>query len=76
MGLFLPFAARATDMEGIAKAMKEKGSFYPSIHLAWHFEELNYEVTRGIYMQSSLCTDWFKGGWAATWESTGGPQQF
>jgi beta-galactosidase len=26
-------------------------------------------------MQSSLATDWFKGGWASTWESTGGPQQ-
>ena len=76
MGLFLPFASRATDMEGIAETMKNVGSFYPSIHLAWHYEELDYEVTRPIYMQSSLCTDWFKAGWAATWESTGGPQQF
>lgn len=76
MGLFLPFASRATDMEGIAEEMKNVGSFYPSIHLAWHYEELDYETTRPIYMQSSLCTDWFKGGWAATWESTGGPQQF
>jgi beta-galactosidase len=76
MGLFLPFASRATDMEGIAEAMTEVGSFYPSIHLAWHFEEVDYEVARCIYMQSSIATDWFKGGWAATWESTGGPQQF
>jgi beta-galactosidase len=76
MGLFLPFAARATDMEGIAEIMTDKGSFYPSIHLAWHFEEVKYEVARCIYMQSSIATDWFKGGWAATWESTGGPQQF
>ncbi len=75
MGLFLPFASRATDMEGIAELMAERGSFYPSIHLAWHFEEVNYEVARCIYMQSSLATDWFKGGWASTWESTGGPQQ-
>jgi len=75
MGLFLPFASRATDMEGIAETMKDVGSFYPSIHLAWHYEELDYEVTRPIYMQSSICVDWFKGGWAATWESTGGPQQ-
>ena len=75
MGLFLPFASRATDMEGIAELMTERGSFYPSIHLAWHFEEVNYEVAPCIYMQSSLATDWFKGGWAATWESTGGPQQ-
>ena len=39
MALFLPFAARSTDMEGIADVMAEFGSFYPSIHLAWHFEE-------------------------------------
>jgi beta-galactosidase len=76
MGLFLPFASRAIDMEGIADVMKDRGSFYPSIHLAWHFEEVDYEVTRCVYMQSSLATDWFKGGWAAVWESTGGPQQF
>ena len=75
MGLFLPFASRATDMEGIAEVMKDRGSFYPSIHLAWHYEEVQYEVARCIYMQSSLATDWFKGGWASTWESTGGPQQ-
>lgn len=76
MGLFLPFAARGTDMEGIADVMTDRGAFYPSIHLAWHFEEVDYEVSRCIYMQSSICTDWFKGGWAATFESTGGPQQF
>jgi beta-galactosidase len=76
MGLFLPFASRGTDMEGIAEVMKDRGSFYPSIHLAWHFEEADYEVARCIYMQSSIGVDWFKGGWAATWESTGGPQQF
>jgi beta-galactosidase len=76
MGLFLPFASRGTDMEGIAETMKDRGSFYPSIHLAWHFEETDYEVARCIYMQSSIATDWFKGGWTATWESTGGPQQF
>ncbi len=76
MGLFLPFASRGTDMEGIAETMKDRGSFYPSIHLAWHYEETNYEVARCIYMQSSIASDWFKGGWAATWESTGGPQQF
>lgn len=75
MGLFLPFAARATDMEGVADEMAASGSFYPSIHLAWHFEEVGFEVTRPVYMQASLAHDWFKGGWSATWESTGGPQQ-
>ncbi len=75
MGLFLPFAARGTDMEGIAELMKDRGSFYPSFHPAWHFEEVDFEGTRPMYMQSSITTDWFKGGWNATWESTGGPQQ-
>ena len=75
MGLFLPFAARATDMEGIADEMADGGSFYPSIHLGWHFEEVDFEVPRPAYMQASLAQDWFKGGWAAAWESTGGPQQ-
>jgi beta-galactosidase len=76
MGLFLPFAWRGTDMEGVADLMKDYGSFYPSIHLAWHFEEVGYEVARCVYMQAALTVDWFKGGWSATWESTGGPQQF
>lgn len=75
MGLFLPFAWRGTDMEAIAEEMKHAGSFYPSIHLAWHFQEVNLEACRTIYMQASITADWFKGGWAATWESTGGPQQ-
>jgi beta-galactosidase len=76
MGLFLPFAHRGVDMEGIAQTLVEHGSFYPSIHLAWHFEETDFEYARMIYMQSSLTADYFKGGWTATWESTGGPQQF
>ena len=76
MGLFLPFAARAADMEGIAGVMADYGSFYPSIHLGWHFEEVNFEVTRPVYMMAQLMQDWFKGGWTAAWESTGGPQQF
>ena len=75
MGLFLPFASRGTDMEGIAELMRNLGSFYPSFHPAWHFEEVDFELTRPMYMQSSITSDWFKGGWNATWESTGGPQQ-
>jgi beta-galactosidase len=75
MGIFLPHAARAVDMEGIADAMADFGSFYPSIHLAWHFEEVAFEVARPVYMQAAYAADIFKGGWSATWESTGGPQQ-
>ncbi|MCX6626690.1 MAG: hypothetical protein NTW28_03550, partial [Candidatus Solibacter sp.] len=33
MGLFLPFAWRATDMEQLAETQTATGSFYPSIHL-------------------------------------------
>ncbi len=75
MGIFLPFASRGTDMEGIAEALREAGSFYPSIHLAWHFEETHFEVARPVYMQAAMVVDWNKGGWTAPWESTGGPQQ-
>ncbi len=75
MSLFLPFAARATDMEGIAGQMAVAGSFYPSMHPGWHYEEADFEFTLPTYLQASLAVDWFKGGWAATWESTGGPQQ-
>jgi beta-galactosidase len=76
MGLFLPFASRGTDMEGIAEAMAQGGSFYPSVHLTWHFEEVDFEVTRPVYMQAQLAVDWSKGIWSATWESTGGPNYF
>jgi beta-galactosidase len=76
MGIFLPFASRGTDMEGIARAMAEGGSFYPSIHLTWHFEEAHFEVARPVYMQAAMTTDWAKGVWSATWESSGGPSWF
>ncbi len=76
MGLFLPFAWRATKMEDLAQTQLHTGSFYPSIHLAWHYGEVHYEVARTVYMQASFANDLFKGGWSAPWESTGGPQQF
>lgn len=75
-GVFLPFSARGVDMAGIAAAAAAGGSFYPSMHLAWHFEEVDFEVARPVYMQAALCADWAKGVWSATWESTGGPQYF
>jgi beta-galactosidase len=75
MGLFLPFAWRATKMEELAETQRQYGSFYPSIHFAWHYGEVGYEVARPIYMQAQFATDLFKGGWVGGWESTGGPQQ-
>lgn len=76
MGLFLPFASRGTDMEGMAREMADGGSFYPSLHLTWHFEEVGFEVARPVFMQAQLAADWAKGIWSATWESTGGPNYF
>jgi beta-galactosidase len=76
MGIFLPFASRGTDMEGVAWEMAEGGSFYPSIHLTWHFEEVHFEIARPVYMMAAMTTDWAKGIWSATWESTGGPSYF
>jgi beta-galactosidase len=76
VGMFLPHAWWGIDFEGLAELMADSGSFYPSIHLAWHFEETDFEFVRPIYMQASYAADLFKGGWSATWESTGGPQQF
>lgn len=76
MGIFLPFAWRGCDMEANAEVLRDYGTFSPSIHLAWHFEEIHFEVARAVYMQASLTVDWFKGGWNAAWETTGGPQQF
>jgi beta-galactosidase len=76
MGMFLPFSFYGVDMEGIAELMTDHGSFYPSIHLAWHYNEVDHEVTRPTYMMASLTSDYFKSGWTASWESTGGPQQF
>lgn len=75
IGLFLPHAAFVADMEQIAEIMTDAGSFYPSMHLSWHFEETDFSNMPEAYLQASLAQDLFKGGWVATWESSGGPQQ-
>lgn len=75
MSVFFPLMGRGVDMEGIADIMAEYGSLYPSTHPAWHFDVVDYELAVPVYIYSSFMRDLFKGGWAATWESTGGPQQ-
>ena len=62
-------------MEDLAQTQLHTSSFYSSIHLAWHYGEVRYEVARTVYMQASCANDLFKGGKSAPWESTGGPQQ-
>jgi len=76
LGLFYPQTWYNVDLEGIAELMTDYGTFYPSMHYSWHFSRVNNEVLRPVYMQASYATDIFKGGWAAAWESTGGPQYF
>ncbi|MEQ8847468.1 beta-galactosidase trimerization domain-containing protein [Botrimarina sp.] len=75
IALFLSMPLRGVDMEGIADLMKPGGCFYPSVHLEWHFNEVDHEITRPVYMHASWATDMFKGGWAFGVETTGGPQQ-
>lgn len=74
--LFENQATNTWDLEGQAKAASVGGSFYASIHLAHHFFLVGGEFLRPVYMQARTVADMFKGGWAATWESTGGPTQW
>lgn len=75
LGLFLPQAWYCVDLESIANMVSKYGSFYPSIHFVWHFNQVNGELERPFYMQASLAADYTKGAWAGAWEATGGPQQ-
>jgi beta-galactosidase len=74
--LFENQAINSWDLEAQARTAAVGGSFYSSIHLTHHFFLTDGEITRPVYMQSRLIADMFKGGWAATWESTGGPTQW
>lgn len=71
--LFENQALNGWDLEAQAKAGAVGGSFYSSIHLAHHFFLCDGEYIRPVYMQARIVSDMMKGGWAATWESTGGP---
>lgn len=76
LGLFRPHAYFGVNFPEIAKTMKDAGSFYPSIHFTWHFDQVKDELGPTVYMQASYINDMFKGGWSGGWETTGGPQQF
>ncbi len=69
-------AVNTWDLEGQAKTASIGGSFYSSIHLTHHFFLVDNELMRPVYWQARTVADMFKGGWAATWESTGGPTQW
>lgn len=74
--LFENQAVNSWDLEAQAKTASIGGSFYSSIHLTHHFFLVDGEITHPVYMQSRIVADMFKGGWSATWESTGGPTQW
>ncbi|MCB1120258.1 MAG: beta-galactosidase trimerization domain-containing protein [Verrucomicrobiae bacterium] len=76
LNLFRPQPWWNVDFEGIADVMRSAGSFYPSIHFSWHFDEVEDEIVQSSYMQAAFMNDLFKGGWSAAWECSGGPQQF
>lgn len=50
--------------------------FTTSIHLAWHFDLVEGEIDRPLYMQARQTRDWLKGGWTSCYETTGGPVQY
>ena len=74
--LFTNHAERGWDLERQAAAMAAGGSFYNSIHQVHHFQGVGTEVDIPTYIQARFTNDFFKGGWSATWESTGGPAFF
>ncbi len=49
---------------------------FSSIHLSWHFELVEGEVDRPVYVMAKLTRDWFKGGWTSAFETTGGAVQY
>ncbi|MCC5829422.1 MAG: beta-galactosidase trimerization domain-containing protein, partial [Phycisphaeraceae bacterium] len=50
--------------------------FTTSIHLSWHFELVDGEVDRPVYLQARLTRDADKSGWTSCYETTGGPVQY
>ncbi len=74
--LFENQAMNTWDLEGQAKTAAVGGSFYSSIHLTHHLFLADNEIMRPVYWQARTIADMFKGGWAAVWESTGGPSAF
>ena len=74
--LFENQATNTWDLEGQAKTASVGGSFYSSIHLTHHLFLTDNEIMRPVYWQARSIADMFKGGWAAVWESTGGPSAF
>ncbi len=60
----------------IPKWAKLGDLFTSSIHLSWHFELVDGEVDRPVYMQARLTRDADKQGWTSCYETTGGPVQY
>ncbi|TVR54065.1 MAG: hypothetical protein EA426_17220, partial [Spirochaetaceae bacterium] len=49
---------------------------FSSIHMSWHFEQVDGEIDRPVYMQARLTRDAFKNGFTSCYETTGGAVQY
>ncbi|MGC9346593.1 MAG: beta-galactosidase, partial [Anaerolineae bacterium] len=70
------FANQAHLRWDIARWARIADIHFSSIHLSWHFEPVEGEVDRPVYMQARLTRDYFKGGWTSAYETTGGAVQY
>lgn len=76
MGAHQLFASQPLLRWNIPRWAKMADLFNTSIHLSWHFELVEGEVDRPVYMQARLTRDADKTGWTSCYETTGGPVQY
>lgn len=60
----------------IGKFARVGDSHFSSIHPSWHYGLIGGETDLGTYLQARLTRDYFKGGFASCFETTGGPVQY
>ena len=70
------FANQASCLWDNTKLGKVADGIGTSVHLSWHFEPVDGEVDRPVYIQARMTRDMAKGKPTACWEATGGPVQF
>ncbi|MCC5850109.1 MAG: beta-galactosidase [Verrucomicrobia bacterium] len=76
LGAHQLFASQPLLRWDIPRWAKMGDLFTTSIHLSWHFELVNGEVDRPVYMQARLTRDADKNGWTSCYETTAGPVQY
>lgn len=76
LGAHQLFASQPLLRWNIPRWAKMGDLFTTSIHLSWHFELVEGEVDRPVYMQARLTRDADKTGWTSCYETTAGPVQY